>query len=89
MHLPSTVQTLDVPVFQTQAQSFHTEVAMTDAVIRELTSRTSLHVVTTNASGEADATSRERAFGNRYAAYIQFDDGPILQLLVTLGLKWC
>jgi len=56
VHLPSAVHTLDVPVFQTQAQSFHTEVAMTDAVIRELTSRTTLNVVTTNASGEADAT---------------------------------
>lgn len=29
---------------------------MTDAVIRELTSRTSLNVVSNNASGEADAT---------------------------------
>jgi outer membrane lipopolysaccharide assembly protein LptE/RlpB len=56
VHLPSTVHTLDVPVFQTQAQSFHTEVAMTEAVIRELTSRTSLNVVSNTASGEADAT---------------------------------
>lgn len=56
VHLPATVHTLDVPVFQNQAQSFHTEVAMTDAVVRELTSRTTLNVVTKNASGEADAT---------------------------------
>src|SRR3954470_11406657 len=56
VHLPSTVHTLDVPVFQNQAQSFHTEVAMTDAVVRELTSRTTLNVVTNSASGEADAT---------------------------------
>jgi outer membrane lipopolysaccharide assembly protein LptE/RlpB len=56
VHLPSTVHTLDVPVFQNQAQSFHTEVEMTNAVVREFTSRTSLNVVTNNASGEADAT---------------------------------
>src|SRR5271165_1488250 len=58
VHLPATVHTLDIPVFQTQAQTFHTEIAMTEAVIREFTSRTSMNVVSTNASADADATLR-------------------------------
>ena len=53
VHLPATVHTLEIPIFQNHAQSFHTEVAMTQAVIREFTSRTSLRVVSTDNSGDA------------------------------------
>ena len=52
-HIPAGVQTLAVPVFVTHAQAFHTEMALTQAVIRELDTRTRLRVVT---SGDADAT---------------------------------
>jgi outer membrane lipopolysaccharide assembly protein LptE/RlpB len=58
VHLPSTVHTLEIPIFQNQAQSFHTEVAMTQAVIREFTSRTSLRIVSADKSGEVDAVLR-------------------------------
>lgn len=53
VHLPATVHILEIPIFQNHAQSFHTEVAMTQAVIREFTSRTSLRVVSTDNSGDA------------------------------------
>ncbi|HVJ08203.1 MAG TPA: LPS assembly lipoprotein LptE [Acidisarcina sp.] len=57
-HLPSTVHTLDIPIFQNHAQSFHTEVVMTQAVIREFTSRTSWKVLSADAPPDADATLR-------------------------------
>jgi outer membrane lipopolysaccharide assembly protein LptE/RlpB len=44
-HLPSSVHTLAVPIFQNKTQSFHAEVVMTQAVVHEFTSRTPLTVV--------------------------------------------
>jgi outer membrane lipopolysaccharide assembly protein LptE/RlpB len=52
-HLPSTVHTLAVPIFLNKAQYYHTEVTMTQAVVRELSDRTRL-AVTSNTDG-ADA----------------------------------
>jgi outer membrane lipopolysaccharide assembly protein LptE/RlpB len=54
-HLPNTVHTLGVPVFKNRTQSYHTEVAMTQAVVREFTDRTRLTVTAGSADG-ADAT---------------------------------
>jgi outer membrane lipopolysaccharide assembly protein LptE/RlpB len=54
-HLPSNVHTLAVPVFQNATQSYHVEVALTQAVVRELSSRTSYHLVAGN-NADADAT---------------------------------
>jgi outer membrane lipopolysaccharide assembly protein LptE/RlpB len=54
-HLPSTVQTLAIPVFQNTTQSYHTEVAFTQAVTREFSSRTSYRLVAGN-DPDADAT---------------------------------
>ncbi|MHB8301717.1 MAG: LPS assembly lipoprotein LptE [Acidobacteriaceae bacterium] len=44
-HLPADVTTIDVPIFQTKATAYHTEVAFTKAVVEQLTSRTKDHVV--------------------------------------------
>ncbi len=54
-HLPSSVHTLAVPVFQNATQSYHVEVAFTQAVIKEFSSRTSYHL-TPNSNADADAT---------------------------------
>ena len=43
-HLPPGVQTLSIPVFATRTEAYHTETLMTDAVIREFTTRTRLRV---------------------------------------------
>ena len=51
-HLPSTARTLAVPVFQNTTQSYHTEVAFTQAVVREFSSRTPYRLV---AGNDADA----------------------------------
>jgi outer membrane lipopolysaccharide assembly protein LptE/RlpB len=53
-HLPDTVHTIAVPMFKNKTQSYHTEVAMTQAVVRELSNRTRLQVLV-NAGDGADA----------------------------------
>jgi outer membrane lipopolysaccharide assembly protein LptE/RlpB len=53
-HLPSTVHTLAVPIFKNKTQYYHTEVSMTQAVVREFNDRTRL-TVTADTDG-ADAT---------------------------------
>jgi outer membrane lipopolysaccharide assembly protein LptE/RlpB len=43
-HLPADARTLSVPVFQTKTDAYHTEMVMTQAVIREFAARTRLKV---------------------------------------------
>ena len=43
-HLPPDAHTLSVPVFATQTETYHTEVLMTNAVIREFAARSGLRV---------------------------------------------
>lgn len=54
-NLPSTVHTIAVPFFKNETQSYHTEVAVTQAVVREFNDRTRLTVLTKDPE-EADAT---------------------------------
>ena len=56
-HLPPAVHTLSVPVFATRTEAYRTEVVMTNAVIRELTTRTRLRV-TPDEGGDPDAVLR-------------------------------
>jgi outer membrane lipopolysaccharide assembly protein LptE/RlpB len=44
-HLPPSVTTIDVPIFQTNVTNYHTEVAFTKAVVEQLTSRTRDRVI--------------------------------------------
>ena len=55
VHLPKTVHTLAVPTFMNHSQSYHTEVAFTNAVVREFTSRTSYKVFATDKPDVGDA----------------------------------
>ena len=55
VHLPKTVHVLDVPMFKNHTQTFHAEQSMTDAVLKELTSRTAYRVLSTDDPGDADA----------------------------------
>lgn len=54
-HIPANVRTLAVPIFTTHAQAFNTEMAFTQATIRELDTRTKYRIINTNSS-DADAT---------------------------------
>jgi outer membrane lipopolysaccharide assembly protein LptE/RlpB len=53
-HLPPDVKTLSVPVFATRTETYLTETVMTNAVIRELATRTRFRI-TPDASPDADA----------------------------------
>jgi outer membrane lipopolysaccharide assembly protein LptE/RlpB len=54
-HIPADVHTLAVPIFRTNATAYHTEVAFTEATIRELNTRTKYHILNSD-SDSADAT---------------------------------
>jgi outer membrane lipopolysaccharide assembly protein LptE/RlpB len=54
-HIPANIRTLSVPIFKTNATAFHTEVAFTQATIRELNTRTKYQILNTE-SPDADAT---------------------------------
>jgi outer membrane lipopolysaccharide assembly protein LptE/RlpB len=56
-HLPPGIKTLSVPVFATRTESYHTETAMTQAVIRELATRSRFRV-TPEENPDADAVLR-------------------------------
>jgi len=56
-HIPGNVRTLAVPIFATKAQAFRTEMAFTQATVRELNTRTRYRILNT-ASPDADATLR-------------------------------
>jgi outer membrane lipopolysaccharide assembly protein LptE/RlpB len=54
-HIPADVRTLSVPIFQSKVQAYHTETAFTEAVVRELNTRTKYRVIPA-AKGTPDAT---------------------------------
>lgn len=54
-HIPANVRTLAVPIFTTRTQAFHTEMAFTQAVVRELNTRTRYRILN-SANPDADAT---------------------------------
>lgn len=56
-HIPGNVRTLDVPMFQSKVQGFNTETAYTEAVVRELNTRTRYRVLSKDGAA-ADATLR-------------------------------
>lgn len=49
-HLPADAHTLAVPVFKTRTDTYHNEVVMTEAVIREFAARSRLRVTPSTAS---------------------------------------
>jgi len=54
-HIPANVRTLAVPIFVSKVQGYNTEVAFTQAVVRELNTRTSYKVLTNGDGSHADA----------------------------------
>jgi len=56
-HIPPNVHTLSVPIFATRVQAYHTEMAFTQAVVRELNTRTRYRILNSD-SPDTDATLR-------------------------------
>jgi outer membrane lipopolysaccharide assembly protein LptE/RlpB len=56
-HVPANVRTVAVPIFQSKVQAYNTEMAFTQAVVRELNSRTRYRVLT-NVNPHTSATEQ-------------------------------
>jgi len=89
--LPSGLQTLSVPVFSTQTETYHTETVMTDAVTREFTRRTRFRV-TPNVDPEADAVLhgtilKEAVTPLTYNASTQESSSFLLIIVVSVKLE--
>jgi outer membrane lipopolysaccharide assembly protein LptE/RlpB len=57
-HIPANVRTLAVPIFVSKVQAYNTETAFTQAVVRELNTRTSYRVETASDGSGAGAVLR-------------------------------
>ena len=55
-HIPANVHTLAVPVFTTRVLNYHTEMALTQAVVRELNTRTRYLITNTDKDDDAVLT---------------------------------
>ena len=56
-HIPANVRTVSVPIFQSKVLAYHTETAFTEAVVRELNTRTRYRVLT-NVNPTVSATEQ-------------------------------
>lgn len=86
-HIPGNVRTLAVPIFTTRAQAFHTEMAFTQATIRELNTRTKYRILN-SASPDADATLKG-AILSQTVTPLTYDatSGQSSSYLVTITAK--
>ena len=90
-HLPANVHTLSVPIFATHTEAYHTETAMTSAVIREFATRTRLRV-TPEANPDADAVLhgtilKESVTPLTYNASTQESSSFLLTMVVSVTLN--
>ena len=86
-HIPATVRTISVPVFATHSQAYHSEVALTQAVVRELDTRTRYRIVT-----GSDADSDAKLSGTiltQTSVPLTYDStsGETSSYLVTITVK--
>lgn len=86
-HIPRNVRTLAVPIFATRAQAFHTEMAFTQATIRELNTRTKYRIINSN-SVDAGATLHGTILSQTVAP-LTYDatSGQSSSYLVTITAK--
>jgi len=86
-HIPANVRTLAVPIFATKAQAYHTEMAFTQATIRELNTRTRYQILNKDAD-YADATLHGTILSQTVAP-LTYDatTGQTSSYLVTINAK--
>jgi outer membrane lipopolysaccharide assembly protein LptE/RlpB len=68
-HVPPDVQSIAVPFFSNRTQFSHTEVALTQATVRELNTRTRFHVLPTENSSGADAVLKGTVLSETIVPY--------------------
>jgi outer membrane lipopolysaccharide assembly protein LptE/RlpB len=87
VRLPDDIHSIYVPMFDNATQTFRVEQTMTAAVVQELRSRTSFHVVTSS-DGEADATLKGLVnYTSNVPLTYDSVTGRISSSLVTIGMK--
>jgi outer membrane lipopolysaccharide assembly protein LptE/RlpB len=86
-HIPANVRTVAVPVFATHAQAYHTEMALTQAVVRELNTRTRYRILT-DAGADPDATLNGTVL-TQTSVPLTYDStsGETSSYLVTITVK--
>jgi outer membrane lipopolysaccharide assembly protein LptE/RlpB len=85
-HIPASVRTLAVPTFTTRAQAFHSDFAFTQAVVRELNTRTRYQIL--GKDTDADATLRGTIL-TQSASPLTYDStsGQTSSYLITITAK--
>jgi len=85
--IPSNVQTIAIPSFVNQTQTYKIEQTLTAAVVREMVTRTHYHVVSSRAES-ADATLNGTVLST-YTAPLTYDSqtGRAASVLVTVSMK--
>lgn len=68
-HVPSDVHTIAVPFFQNRTQFSHTEVALTQATVHELNTRTKFRVLPREDAGDADAVLKGTVLSEAIVPY--------------------
>jgi outer membrane lipopolysaccharide assembly protein LptE/RlpB len=90
-HLPADTRTLSVPMFATRSETYHTEIVMTEAVIREFSARTRLRV-TPSADASPDVVLhgtilKEAITPLTYNASTQESSSFLLTMVVSVTLN--
>jgi outer membrane lipopolysaccharide assembly protein LptE/RlpB len=68
-HIPEDVHTIAVPFFANRTQFSHTEVALTEATVHELNTRTKFHVLPREDAGDADAVLKGTVLSESIVPY--------------------
>jgi outer membrane lipopolysaccharide assembly protein LptE/RlpB len=90
-HLPPDARTLSVPMFATRTEAYHTESALTDAVIREFATRSKMRVTPAD-SGNSDVVLHgiilnETVAPLTYNTTIQQSSSFLITLVISVTLK--
>ena len=88
-HIPANVQTIAVPVFATHVLAYHTEMALTQAVVRELDTRTKLRVLTKDSAADSADAVLSGTVLTQTAIPITYDStsGVTSSYIVTITVK--
>ncbi|MBA3915885.1 MAG: LptE family protein [Acidobacteriales bacterium] len=87
VQLPQNVHTIAIPGFVNQTQSFKVEQLLTQAVVREMNTRTHYHIVN-HEDGDADATLKGTVLST-YSTPLTYDSrtGRVSTVLVTVNVS--
>ncbi|MGB9416206.1 MAG: LptE family protein [Acidobacteriaceae bacterium] len=84
-HIPEDVHTIVVPFFQNRTQFSHTEVALTQATVHELNTRTKFRVLPREEAGDADAVLKGTVLSETIVPYTyNVTSGQSSSYMITL-----